>query len=329
MPKCLNDPSKNYKGNEPSPKGLGYCAHAEKVGSKMKGKDGNFWIVKEDKNKVKRWYKDSKKTSSKKDDKFTFDFFYGITSIPPKDINKLKKDSMLKKIIENIIPKIKKFNIETYLVPLPLSDQGHYWSDYPYDYIEHYYNSKLESEYIYFKVYLNQDLTINYDRDISIHYELDKSNAEKLQDFMHQELPNNFKWDGNLHKIMEISYETIKKNTKSKIDNSSDYPNFYVSIRLNIKKKEPDLLHVALNTNDIKEFKGISYKFDDFSWGMDDITINFYGIKEFSLFEKKMKQLIKNKILNIKNKKYDIKKISISGYLNENDGKNDNLYRIK
>lgn len=42
-----------------------------------------------------------------------------------------------------------------------------------------------------------------------------------------------------------------------------------------------------------------------------------------------MKQLIKNKILTINNKKYDIKKIIVSGYLNENDGKNDNLYRIK
>lgn len=98
MPKCLNDPSKNYKRNEPSPKGLGYCAHAEKVGSKMKGKDGNQWIVKEDNNKVKRWYKYSKNTPSKKDNKFTFEVFYGIKSLPPKDINKLKKDSMLKKI---------------------------------------------------------------------------------------------------------------------------------------------------------------------------------------------------------------------------------------
>lgn len=30
MPYCKNDPKKNYKGDEPSPKGLGYCAHSEK-----------------------------------------------------------------------------------------------------------------------------------------------------------------------------------------------------------------------------------------------------------------------------------------------------------
>ena len=34
MPKCKNDPIRSYIGNEPSPKGLGYCAHAEKLNKK-------------------------------------------------------------------------------------------------------------------------------------------------------------------------------------------------------------------------------------------------------------------------------------------------------
>ena len=46
MPKCKNDPTKSYKGNEPSPKGLGLCAHAEKEGVIKKGKDKHNWIVK-------------------------------------------------------------------------------------------------------------------------------------------------------------------------------------------------------------------------------------------------------------------------------------------
>jgi hypothetical protein len=57
MPKCINDPLKTYKGEEPSPKGLGYCAHAEKEGKIKKGKDGNKYIVKEVKNGSKRWIK--------------------------------------------------------------------------------------------------------------------------------------------------------------------------------------------------------------------------------------------------------------------------------
>ncbi len=44
MPTCKNNSKKTYKGNEPSPKGLGFCASSEKEGTKMKGKDGNIWI---------------------------------------------------------------------------------------------------------------------------------------------------------------------------------------------------------------------------------------------------------------------------------------------
>jgi len=55
MPKCHNDPSKTYKGTEPSPKGRGYSAHAERVGSVMKGIDNKMWKVQLIKNKTKRW----------------------------------------------------------------------------------------------------------------------------------------------------------------------------------------------------------------------------------------------------------------------------------
>lgn len=57
MPECKNDPTRSYKGNEPSPKGLGICAHVEKLNTKKKGRDGNMWIVTETKNGVKRWIK--------------------------------------------------------------------------------------------------------------------------------------------------------------------------------------------------------------------------------------------------------------------------------
>jgi len=56
MPKCLNDTTKTYKGDEPSPKGLGYSAASETVGHKMRGNDGNMWIVQETKT-CKKWAK--------------------------------------------------------------------------------------------------------------------------------------------------------------------------------------------------------------------------------------------------------------------------------
>lgn len=46
MHACINDPKKKYKGDEPSPKGYGYCAHSEKLGKIQKGKDDKIWQVK-------------------------------------------------------------------------------------------------------------------------------------------------------------------------------------------------------------------------------------------------------------------------------------------
>ena len=57
MPKCKNDPTRSFKGTEPSPKGLGWCAHSMKVGAVKKGNDGNKWIIKQVKNGSKRWMK--------------------------------------------------------------------------------------------------------------------------------------------------------------------------------------------------------------------------------------------------------------------------------
>lgn len=61
MPFCINDPKKKYKGNEPSPKGLGYCAHSEEVGSIRKGRDNNNWKIEKTYQGIKRWVKQKKK----------------------------------------------------------------------------------------------------------------------------------------------------------------------------------------------------------------------------------------------------------------------------
>ena len=67
MPNCKNDPNRKYKGIEPSPKGLGFCAHSEKVGAVKKGKDGNKWEVRQVKNGSKRWMKINNKKNIQKD----------------------------------------------------------------------------------------------------------------------------------------------------------------------------------------------------------------------------------------------------------------------
>lgn len=52
---CKNDPNRKYKGTEPSPKGRGYCAHAEPEYKERKGQDTNIWVVRLDKNNRKSW----------------------------------------------------------------------------------------------------------------------------------------------------------------------------------------------------------------------------------------------------------------------------------
>lgn len=46
-----------YKGTEPSPKGMGICAHLRSVNDMVEGRDGNMWIVAVDKIGSKAWKK--------------------------------------------------------------------------------------------------------------------------------------------------------------------------------------------------------------------------------------------------------------------------------
>jgi Cft2 family RNA processing exonuclease len=51
---CSKGVKAYFKGNEPSPKGLGYCARCTPLKVIMKGKDGNLWENKKY-SKGKRW----------------------------------------------------------------------------------------------------------------------------------------------------------------------------------------------------------------------------------------------------------------------------------
>ena len=53
---CTCDSKRFYSGSEPSPKGLGFCAHCTPENITMKGLDGNLWRN-EKYSKGKRWVK--------------------------------------------------------------------------------------------------------------------------------------------------------------------------------------------------------------------------------------------------------------------------------
>jgi hypothetical protein len=69
MPACLNDATKKYKGDEPSPKGRGFCAHAQELGKKQVGLDGEMWQVRDRINGSLYWAKVSSVRGGKKSSK--------------------------------------------------------------------------------------------------------------------------------------------------------------------------------------------------------------------------------------------------------------------
>lgn len=102
MPKCKNDKTRNYIGNEPSPKGLGICAHVEKVGTIKEGLNKKLWIVIEQANSIKKWilYKLPDKLDQNEFDRIAYNI--AINSDDP-------QYAYLK------TPQVTDFNINTYL----------------------------------------------------------------------------------------------------------------------------------------------------------------------------------------------------------------------
>lgn len=135
--------------------------------------------------------------------------FYPIKVIPPRNLNKyIVKHKLLKKIKTMVLPEIKKHNINVYLVPLPSSDNNHYFQDFVYDYIEKYFNQNYYKENgIVLIVYMNNNLTLNTEIPLKIQYSLDKNSQQKVCDIFSKHLPNNYKWNGSSKKAMFIHYK--------------------------------------------------------------------------------------------------------------------------
>ena len=200
MPKCINDNTRSYNGTEPSPRGLGYCANAESILSEMEGNDGNIWTVCEDKKGVKRWVK------KKNDNPFSLEVFFGVKVISPNMVYKyLEKDKILKKIYNEIKPKIEEKGIYFYIVPSIIGKRNSYWSDYPDSYLSKFYGNEFyKKPNITLIFYLDKNLKIDIQKEPIIQY-----NASKCLDIYKifaQFIPFNFSWSGSTMEVMKISY---------------------------------------------------------------------------------------------------------------------------
>ena len=308
MPKCKNDDSKTYIGNEPSPTGLGFCARAEIIGELREGKDGNTWEVIEDKNGRKRWVK------SKLKNIFSLQMFFGVTVIPPEEINNYLPDNIIfEKIKNNIIPEILKKDIKVFLIPLPLSDNGIYWSDYADSYLNKFYGNKYyDDEYIKITIYFDNDLILNINRDIKINYNLNQSNQQIVYDTFREYLPYNFSWSGIILESMTIQYEKSKtKSKKLTLKNISYYP--IASISISTKKSDLSLFDQdPLEAKELKFVDTIKTKclYIDYEFDKDNLFLTFYGVKNLELLKKLIKDFEKEKNLTYYAIKHKINKIS-------------------
>jgi len=193
-----------------------------KVGTKKTGNDGNTWIITENVNGTKRWKlykkvskkiskKESKKVSkkiSKKEIKSLNNF--GFTPVFEKKLDKIMESYnkvIYDKLKNNIIPELNRLGIETYLVPLPLSKSGHYFTDYAPEYIREVYNKdmieRLDIKDIYFVFYLSHDGK-NLERNKIVANFAPFGNKKKdVIEIFKKYLGNKFEWNGsNTHSII-------------------------------------------------------------------------------------------------------------------------------
>ena len=249
MPKCKNDKNRTYKGTEPSPKGLGICAHVEKIGLKLKGNDDNTWIIKQISSGSKRWIKFS--ISSTEYDKKINCFNFVVYE------KKLKSGKL--KIIEGLeenIGYIYKFiefnkfeNKETKIpigyvkIPLPITKE--YESD---EWLKIYRcdNSKklLDKHNKYFKL-IKHPKTKKY-------FILNKSNIDQYLVYVGKNNINIYSRDLNKPEKIYVEYRKWDSK-KSSADNYAIYnKNSWAYIRL-VKKYKPLQIFIGKDQRENRE----------------------------------------------------------------------------
>ena len=175
MLKCKNDSSKKYKGTEPSPKGLGFCAHTMKRGSKMRGNDGNEWIVKKTSKDIKRWVINNCMSS--------------------KEASKWIKKNIL---IDDLKKKMEKEGVKVFL-------EKNFGNNYGIDYYWDGVREKLGSKYLEYKfLIIICDFTLNKPKVLIQHNGITRSTKKKVIKIFINIFGKKFVWNGNQTKVMEI-----------------------------------------------------------------------------------------------------------------------------
>ena len=200
MPKCKNDDTKRYKGSEPSPKGLGYCAHAEKEGTKKTGQDGNLWFVKKIKNGSLRWIKMNKTSTSqnkkKKQQSKIIKKYRHLNKSQLKTLYKIKKE--LKK-------ELKKIDVKLFIINNKIR-YGRFWSDYPWDVVMDKLDNFDQHKVLIVNLKLCEDNEIVLtDKGLYIqHSNIKYSIKKKVVTILKNLFGKNYSWNGKQSQAIHI-----------------------------------------------------------------------------------------------------------------------------
>ena len=148
--------------------------------------------------------------------------FYQVKVIKPEDIknhlinNSNNYSSLFKILFNKIIPELKKNKINLLIVPLPLSDNDKYWTDYYNSYLNNFYGENWSKDsYLYMTIRLHNNLKINFLEKIIINYGgLDLKENQIVFDIFSKYLPNNYIWNGKSTVAMIINYKKSKNKIK-------------------------------------------------------------------------------------------------------------------
>ena len=249
MPTCKNDPKKSYKGDEPSPKGFGYCAHAEKIGVMKRGKDGKVWIVKKFE-KSKKWV--------------LSDFYKKYNEIEKK-LKLLLKKSPVDFIFKSFTDELKKnpkwfnnFNDKIYfpkiIIEFKLNEIGQKIGQYEFK------KCACESEFYKYVINtgsdtgpfksLNKILTQSYYFDIDPKFKISKNFKSECKKYQEE--------------YKKFNSNTNKNETKKLIDKNLNIDCSKFAI---YEKKEKSLFGYTSTSilEGIEKRKGYIYKYIDFN----------------------------------------------------------------
>lgn len=188
---CKNDPKRKYKGTEPSPKGLGWCAHAEKEGKVRKGADGNKWVIKRNKNGNLKWVK---KSNKKNNIKISKKWFKNLTKTQYKTYDTLVSE--VKKDLE-------KNNIKVIIYPLYLTNNKYYIIDNAWDYANNIVNEN--DPFIIIILNINNDNVLDINDKLYVqHSNITYNIKKKVIEIFKKKLGNKYFWNGKQESSISI-----------------------------------------------------------------------------------------------------------------------------